>query len=141
MLVKKDSKVSVPTVIQSSSSQTLDEDRDLNGPGKYFNNSLPVRSSYFDVIVIPLRLQFLSTRQQSAFELPNRIIKIKLMKSNSRNQLERNQQHPSHRWAYLTTHSTLDNLQDIVTVRNPSLHVIITNVFKQLRRLEPMMDQ
>ena len=34
MLVKKDSKVSVPTVIQSSSSQTLDEDKDLNGPGK-----------------------------------------------------------------------------------------------------------
>ena len=41
MLVKKDSKVSVPTVIQSSSSQTLDEDRDLNGPGKYFNNKDP----------------------------------------------------------------------------------------------------
>merc|ERR1712131_7295 len=32
MLVKKDSKVSVPTVIQLSSSQTLDEDKDLNGP-------------------------------------------------------------------------------------------------------------
>ena len=36
MLVKKsNSKVSIPTVIQSSSSQTLDEDKDLNGPGKW----------------------------------------------------------------------------------------------------------
>ena len=50
MLVKKDSKVSVPTVIQSSSSQTLDEDRDLNGPGKYFNNSLPVRGRRYPAL-------------------------------------------------------------------------------------------
>ena len=39
MMVKKtNSKVSIPTVIQSSSSQTLDEDKDLNGPGKSLLN-------------------------------------------------------------------------------------------------------
>jgi len=43
MLVKKsNSKVSIPTVIQSSSSQTLDEDKDLNGPVNEVQFSEPV---------------------------------------------------------------------------------------------------